>query len=74
MVVVSLVSCPSPLTVLMQALLIKCSGAQTTKTRSEEEGGGGKKGFNRKGRGQERTIGGVLSKCIVCMQFKKETV
>lgn len=71
--VVSLVSysCSSPLPVLMQAFLIKCSGTQTTKTRSEEEAGSGKKGLNRKGT-REDNRGNVIK--VHCMQFKKDTV
>lgn len=75
LVVVSLVSCscPSPLPVLMQAFLIKCSGTQTTKTRREEEGGSGKEGFNRKGKGTREDNSGNVIK-VHCMQFKKDTV
>lgn len=70
MVVVSLVSCscPSPLPVLMQAFLIKYSGTQTTKTSSEEKGGSGKEGFRRKGKGQERTIGGCDQSTLYAVQ------
>lgn len=64
-------SCPSPLPVLMQTFLIKCSGTQTTKTRREEEGGSGKEGFNRKGT-REDNSGNVIK--VHCMQFKKDTV
>lgn len=70
--VVSLVSCSclSQLPGLMQIFLSKCSGTQTTKTRGEEDGGSGKKGFSRKGKGtREDNRGNALKMhCMYAIQ------